>query len=75
MFHFVSFRFVSSFFCFKSFFFSTFVYSFLGAPNTFKIQARDKFDNDVKKGGAKLDGVVKEPNGKQIPVKCMTKSP
>lgn len=42
----------------------------VGAPNTFVIQARDKFDNDIKVGGAKIDGHVKSPTGKLVPVKA-----
>jgi hypothetical protein len=42
--------------------------NFSGQPNTFKIQARDRFDNDIKDGGAKIDGTIKGPDGKSIPI-------
>lgn len=40
----------------------------VGQPNQFIVQARDRFDNDIKKGGAKVDGTVKSPTGKLVPV-------
>lgn len=40
----------------------------IGEPNHFKIQARDRFDNDITVGGAKVDGTLKAPNGQVIPV-------
>lgn len=43
----------------------------LGENNTFTIQARDRFDNDIKVGGAQISGSVKSPSGKDVPIKAV----
>jgi len=41
-----------------------------GAENPFVIQARDRFDNDIKKGGAAVAGeLVNDETGEKVPVR------
>jgi hypothetical protein len=40
----------------------------IGKDNRFKVQARDAFGNDIKKGGDKVAGSLKAPDGSIVPI-------
>jgi filamin len=40
----------------------------LGKDNSFTVQARDAFGNDIKHGGAPIGGDIKAPDGSSVPV-------
>lgn len=40
----------------------------IGQENKFSIQCRDRFDNDIKEGGAQVVGAITAPSGKSVPI-------
>jgi hypothetical protein len=42
----------------------------IGKDNSFTIQARDPFGNNIKHGGAPIGGDIKAPDGSSVPIKA-----
>lgn len=45
----------------------------IGKDNSFTIQARDPFGNNIKHGGAPIGGDIKAPDGTSVPIKSKDK--